>query len=73
MQNSKKGYLPMQEHHGLSSKVCASTSAEVQRIKRVPYASVVGSLMYAVKSTRPYVVFAQNLTSRYQQNPGEAH
>ena len=73
MQNSKKGYLPMQEQHGLSSKVCASTPAEVARMKRILYASAVGSIMYAVKSTRPDVAFAQNLTNRYQQNPSEAH
>ena len=73
MQNSKKGYLPMQEQHGLSSKVGASTPAEVERMKRVPYASAVGSIMYAAKSTRPDVSFAQNVTSRYQQNPGDAH
>ena len=65
MQNSKKGYLPMQEQHGLSSKVGASTPAEVQRMKRVPYASAVGSIMYAVKSTRPDAAFAQNVTTRY--------
>ena len=73
MQDNKRGYLPKQENHGLSSKKCASTPAEVARMKRVPYASAVGSIMYAMKSTRPDVAFAQNLTSRYQQNPGEAH
>ena len=73
MQNSKKGYLPMQVEHGLSSKLCASTPDEVARMKKVPYASAVGSIMYAVKCTRPDVAFAQNMTSRYQQNPGEDH
>ena len=73
MQDYKKGYLPMQVDHGLSSKVGASTPEEVSRMKRVPYASAVGSIMYAMKSTRPDVAFAQNLTSRYQQNPGKAH
>ncbi|GJS14611.1 hypothetical protein Tco_0409083 [Tanacetum coccineum] len=29
--------------------------------------------MYAVRCTRPDVAFAQNITSRYQQNPGELH
>ncbi|GJW31121.1 retrotransposon protein, putative, ty1-copia subclass [Tanacetum coccineum] len=33
----------------------------------------VGSTMYAVRCTRPDVVFAQNMTSRFQQNPGEPH
>nr|GEZ03134.1 hypothetical protein [Tanacetum cinerariifolium] len=42
-------------------------------IKKVPYASAVGSIMYAVRSTRPDVAFAQNLLSRYQQNPRKLH
>ncbi|GKB03671.1 hypothetical protein Tco_0831814 [Tanacetum coccineum] len=29
--------------------------------------------MYAVRCTRPDVAFAQNMTSRFQQNPGELH
>ncbi|GJZ14508.1 retrotransposon protein, putative, ty1-copia subclass [Tanacetum coccineum] len=31
------------------------------------------SIMYAVRCTRPDVAFAQNMTSRFQQNPGEPH
>ncbi|GJU86492.1 retrotransposon protein, putative, ty1-copia subclass [Tanacetum coccineum] len=42
-------------------------------MKNVPYASAVGSIMYAVRCTRPDVAFAQNMTSRFQQNPGEPH
>lgn len=41
-------------------------------MQRVPYASVVGSIMYAVRCTRLEVAFAQNLTSRFQVNPGES-
>nr|GFB46109.1 retrovirus-related Pol polyprotein from transposon TNT 1-94 [Tanacetum cinerariifolium] len=43
------------------------------RMQNVPYASAVGSIMYAVRCTRPDVAFAQNITSRFQQSPGEAH
>ncbi|GKC35862.1 hypothetical protein Tco_1048246, partial [Tanacetum coccineum] len=32
-----------------------------------------GSIMYAVRCIRPDVAFAQNITSRFQQNPGEEH
>ncbi|GJX58823.1 hypothetical protein Tco_0290213 [Tanacetum coccineum] len=32
-----------------------------------------GSIMYAVRCTRPDVAFVQNMTSRFQQNPGEPH
>ncbi|GJV44890.1 hypothetical protein Tco_1429426 [Tanacetum coccineum] len=40
-------------------------------MKNVPYASAVGSIMYAVRCTRPDVAFAQNMTSRFQQNPAQ--
>ena len=63
----------MQAEHGLSSKLCASTPEEVALMKKFPYASAVGSIMYAVRCTRPDVAFAQNMTSRYQQNPGGKH
>ncbi|GKA87623.1 retrotransposon protein, putative, ty1-copia subclass [Tanacetum coccineum] len=51
----------------------ASTPAELKRMQSVPYASAVGSIMYAVRCTRPDVAFAQNITSRFQQNPGDLH
>nr|GEW39265.1 retrotransposon protein, putative, Ty1-copia subclass [Tanacetum cinerariifolium] len=59
--------------HDLSNELCASTPEEVAYMKKVPYASTVGSIMYAVRCTRPDVAFAQNLVSRYQQNPGKLH
>ncbi|GKG18747.1 hypothetical protein Tco_0373045, partial [Tanacetum coccineum] len=49
----------------------ASTPAEIRRMQNIPYASAVGSIMYAVRCTCPDVAFAQNITSRFQQNPGE--
>ncbi|GJW82569.1 putative retrotransposon protein [Tanacetum coccineum] len=48
-----------------------STPTEVKRMKGIPYASVVGSIMYDVRCTRPDAAFSQNLTSRYQQNSCE--
>ncbi|GJW69436.1 retrotransposon protein, putative, ty1-copia subclass [Tanacetum coccineum] len=73
MDNSKRGHIPMQERLDLNKSQGAQTPKEVNRMKNVPYASVVGSIMYAVRCTRPDVAFAQNLTSRFQQNPGEPH
>ena len=73
MENSKRGSIPMQEKLSLSVKQGASTPSEVERMSRIPYASAVGSIMYAVRCTRPDVAFAQNIVSRYQQNPGESH
>ncbi|GJS54015.1 retrotransposon protein, putative, ty1-copia subclass [Tanacetum coccineum] len=73
MDNSKRGHIPMQERLDLNKSQGAQTPKEVNRMKNVPYASAVGSIMYAVRCTRPDVAFAQNITSRFQQNPGELH
>ncbi|GJY08042.1 zinc finger, CCHC-type containing protein [Tanacetum coccineum] len=50
-----------------------SNAKEVKRMQNVPYASVVDSIMYAIRCARPDVAFAQNITSRFQQNPGKLH
>nr|GEX68099.1 zinc finger, CCHC-type [Tanacetum cinerariifolium] len=67
--NSKRGTIPMQEKLKLSKSQGASTPAEKQRMQNVPY----GSIMYVVRCNRPDVAFVQNITSRFQQNPGEEH
>nr|GEZ09709.1 retrotransposon protein, putative, Ty1-copia subclass [Tanacetum cinerariifolium] len=73
MDNSKCGSIPMQVDLHLSKSQCATTSTEMKRMQIVPYASAVGSIMYDVRCTRPDVAFMQNITSRFQQNSGEAH
>nr|GEZ37409.1 hypothetical protein [Tanacetum cinerariifolium] len=65
MENSKRGSIPMQKKLKLSKSQGASTPAELKRMQNVPYASAVGSIMYAVRCTRPDVAFAQNITSRF--------
>ncbi|GJS70549.1 retrotransposon protein, putative, ty1-copia subclass [Tanacetum coccineum] len=72
IENSKKGNLPL--HHGIkiSKDLCLKTDEELDRMSRVPYASVVGSIMYAMKCTRPDVSFTLSMASQHQQNPGEA-
>nr|GEY12572.1 hypothetical protein [Tanacetum cinerariifolium] len=73
MENSKRESIPMQEKLKLSKSQGASTPAELKRMQNVPYASAVRSIMYAVRCTRLDVAFAQNVTSRFQQNPGDLH
>ncbi|GJU05934.1 retrotransposon protein, putative, ty1-copia subclass [Tanacetum coccineum] len=65
MDNSKHGHIPMQERLDLNKTQGASTPEEVKRMQNVPYASVVGSIMYAVRCTRPDVAFAQNIISQF--------
>ncbi|GJS76851.1 hypothetical protein Tco_1235946 [Tanacetum coccineum] len=67
MDNSKRGHIPMQERLDLNKSQGAQTPKEVNRMKNVPYASAVGSIMYAVRCTRPDVAFAQNIQADFQQ------
>ena len=73
MENFKKGYLPIGSGITLSKKDCATTPEERERMSRVPYASAVGSIMYAMTCTRPDVAYSLGVVSRYQSDPGEAH
>jgi hypothetical protein len=73
MQDSKKGFLPMSHGIALSKNQCATTPDERKRMSTIPYASAIGSIMYAMFCTRPDVSFALSVTSRYQSNFGEAH
>ncbi|KAD6454688.1 hypothetical protein E3N88_09394 [Mikania micrantha] len=73
MQDSKRGILPMAHGTILSSSQSPKTNKEKKKMERVPYASAIGSIMYAMLCTRPDVSFALSITSRYQQNPGESH
>ena len=42
-------------------------------MQRVPYASVVGSLMYAMVCTRPDIAHVVGTVSRFLSNPGREH
>ena len=42
-------------------------------MRQVPYASIVGSLMYAILCTRPDICYSAGMVSRYQSNPGPKH
>ena len=53
MDNSKKGILPFKHGPVFSKEPCPKTQEERSRIEEIPYASVVGSLMYAMLCTRP--------------------
>nr|GFA18369.1 retrotransposon protein, putative, Ty1-copia subclass [Tanacetum cinerariifolium] len=73
MENSKHRSIHMQEKLKLSKSQGASTPVELKRMQNVPYASAVGFIIYAMRCTRPDVVFAQNVTSRFQQNLCDLH
>ncbi|XP_073109312.1 secreted RxLR effector protein 161-like [Elaeis guineensis] len=52
---------------------CPKTEEEKRQMAKVPYASAVSSLIYAMMCTRPDICFIVGMVSRYQSNPGTAH
>ena len=46
---------------------------EKAEMRKVPYASTVGSLTYAMVCTRPDIAFVVGAVSRYMSNPGREH
>ncbi|KAA0052272.1 gag/pol protein [Cucumis melo var. makuwa] len=73
MQNSKKSLLPYRYGIHLSKEQCPKTPQEVKDMSNIPYASAVGSLMYAMLCTRPDICYSVGIVSRYQSNPGSDH
>ena len=57
----------------LSKDMCPKTKEERDNMNRIPFASAVGSIMYAMICTRPDVSYALSMCSRYQADPGEGH
>jgi len=52
---------------------CPKNDLEWKQMEDIPYASVVGSLMYAQTCTRPDISFAVGMLGRYQSNPEPEH
>ena len=71
MQDSKKGFVPFRVESSLSVNQRPKTPAEIERMKSIPYASAMGSLMYAMLCTRLDIYFALGMISRYQLDPGK--
>ena len=65
MKDFKKGVQPFRMGVKLSRDDCPKTSEEREHMKDVPYASAVGSLMYAMLCTRPDICFVVGMVSRY--------
>ena len=54
-------------------KQCPRRENEKVEMRKVPYASVVGSLMYVMVCTRPDITFVGGAVSRYMSNPRREH
>ncbi|GJT27881.1 hypothetical protein Tco_0908156 [Tanacetum coccineum] len=58
--------------NGISNDLCPKIDEELDRMSRVPYASVVGSIMYAMTCTRPDVSFALSMVRSPSVDPAKS-
>lgn len=70
MSEARPVSTPMGAHFKLASVI---EEEECVDIDRVPYASAIGSIMYAMVGTRPDVAQAIGVLSRFMSRPGKIH
>jgi hypothetical protein len=73
MSDVRPVHIPSASHFNISSGLCPINDEETDYMSRVRYANVVGSLMYAMVSTRPDISHVVGVVSRYMENPGKEH
>jgi hypothetical protein len=73
MDEAKSVSTPLGSHFRLTKDQSPKTEQEQAYMSKVPYASAIGSLMYAMVCTRPNIAHAMGVVSRYMSNPGKQH
>jgi len=65
--------LPFQKKEKLSAVIKVQAQAYQDYMSKVPYSSVVGSLMYAMVCTRPDIAYVVSMVSRFLNQPQKEH
>ena len=73
MGDAKPVSTPLASHFRLSKDQSPQTEEEREFMVKVPYASAIGSLMYAMVYTRPDIGHAMGVVSRFISNPRKTH
>ncbi|KAL2239854.1 UNVERIFIED_CONTAM: Retrovirus-related Pol polyprotein from transposon TNT 1-94 [Sesamum indicum] len=73
MENSKPTSVLLAAHFQLSKDQCPKTTFEKDKMSKVPYSNVIGSIMFLMVCTRPDIAYAISCLSRYMSNPGPPH
>ena len=73
MHDCKPGDTPMAKGDKFSLSQCPKNNFEIQEMQHIPYASAIGSLMYAQVCTRPDIAYIVGMLGRYLSNPGKDH
>ncbi|RDY04289.1 hypothetical protein CR513_12008, partial [Mucuna pruriens] len=73
MENAKTVSTPLATHFKLSSRHSHSNEAKKTNMSKVPYASAMGSLMYAMMCTTPDIAYVVGTISRFLSNPSKEY
>jgi hypothetical protein len=73
LQGVKPASTPLSAGIHLTQDDCLITDKTKADMADVPYASLIGALMYAAIGTRPDIAFAVGALSRFLGNPGRRH
>ena len=73
MENAKVVITPLPGHLKLSKRMCPKTQEEEDKMSNVPFASGVGSLMYAMVCMRPDIAHAVGVISSFMSHTGIKH
>ena len=73
MKNAKPVTTPLAAHFRLSFALCPQSDEKVNYMSRVPYSSVVGSLMYAMVCSSLDLVYAVSAVNKYMAKLGKKH
>ncbi|KAL5824162.1 hypothetical protein ACOSQ3_020225 [Xanthoceras sorbifolium] len=73
MKDCSPSVAPIVKGDRFNLNQCPKNDLEREQMKNIPYASAVGSLMYAQVCTRPDIAFVVGMLGRYQSNPGLDH
>ena len=71
MNNLKPIQIPLASHFNRSSSLFPRNDEEKDYMYHVPYVNAIGSLMYAMVSTRPDISHAVSVVNRYMENPSK--
>jgi len=73
MHECKSGDTPVAKGDKFSLNQCPKGNLEIEEMQKIPYASAIGSLMYAQVCTRPDIAYIVGVLSRYLSNPKMDH
>ena len=73
MQDYKPSDTPVVKGDKFSLNQCPKNDFKIKEMQKIPYASTIGSLMYAQVCTRPNITYIVGMLGRYLNNPRMDH